>query len=137
MNEFSFDVRYDPALPACKATISVALTGRCLDMPAIIDTGADATLIPLEYLQELGARRYFEAGLRSQWGERRVVFLYLIDIQIGQITMPGVYAVGDDLGDEVILGRDVLNRLRVLLDGPAEKAQFLEEGERIRRRRRI
>jgi len=56
--------------------------------------------------------------LRSQWGERRQVFLYLIDLHIGTILLPAVYVVGDDLGDEFIIGRDVLNRLRIALDGP-------------------
>jgi hypothetical protein len=35
-------------------------------------------------------------------------------------TLPGIYAVGDDLGNEVILGRDVLNWMQSLLDGAAE-----------------
>jgi hypothetical protein len=43
----------------------------------------------------------------------------MVDVQVGSLTLPGVYVVGDDLGNEVILGRDVLNRLRLTLDGPA------------------
>jgi hypothetical protein len=35
--------------------------------------------------------------------------LYLIDLQIGELDLPGVYMVGDELGDEVVLGRNVLN----------------------------
>jgi len=69
-------------------------------------------------LQQINARRSFEAGLRSQWGERRSVFLYLVDVQIAHIVLPGIYVVGDDRGDEIVIGRDVLNRLRILLDGP-------------------
>jgi hypothetical protein len=52
--------------------------------------------------------------------------LYLVDVRIGDVALPGVYVVGDDIGHEVILGRDVLNRLRLLLDGPAAMAQLLE-----------
>jgi hypothetical protein len=57
--------------------------------------------------------------MRSQWGERRRVLLFLVDVQIGEVTLPGIEVVGDELSDEVILGRDVMNRLRILLDGPA------------------
>jgi hypothetical protein len=62
--------------------------------------------------------------LRSQWGERRAVFLYLVDLQIGELTLPGIYVVGDELGEEIVLGRNVLNQLRLLLDGPAGLTQL-------------
>ena len=63
--------------------------------------------------------------MRSQWGERRVVYLYLVDLQIDATTFPGIYVVGDELGQESVLGRNVLNRLRLLLDGPAALTQIL------------
>jgi predicted aspartyl protease len=127
MGQFPFDTSYDPAMPVCEVTISVSSTGRRSNRAGIIDTGADATLIPAHILHELGARRAFETGLRSQWGERRTVFLYLVDIQIEEVTLPGIYVVGDEIGDEVILGRDVINRLRLLLDGPAALLQLLDD----------
>ena len=55
--------------------------------------------------------------LRSQWGEGRIVKAYLLDVQVEQITLPGIWVVGDEETDEVILGRNVLNRLRILIDG--------------------
>ena len=91
--------------------------------------GTDGTIVPVRYLQEIGARRVFETGLRSQWGERRSVFLYLVNLQVGELSLPSVYVVGDDLGDDFILGRDVLNELRLLLDGPAELTQLLNDVE--------
>jgi len=135
MTEFPYNTDHAPPMPVCQATFSVETTGRRLTLPAVVDTGADATLIPLDYLRQLGARRVFESGLRSQWGERRAVFLYLVDVQVGDIALPGLYAVGDDVGQEVVLGRDVLNRLRLLLDGPAQVTQFLDDTtpRRIRR----
>ena len=33
--------------------------------------------------------------------------------------LPGIFVVGDEQGDEIVLGRDVLNKLRIFLDGPA------------------
>jgi hypothetical protein len=40
--------------------------------------------------------------------------------------LPGIEVVGDDLGNEILLGRDVLNRLRLLLDGPAEMSKLMD-----------
>lgn len=52
--------------------------------------------------------------------------LYLVDVQIGEITLPGIEVVGDEQTNEVVLGRDVLNRLRVLLDGPRRSTNISE-----------
>ncbi|MCZ7672315.1 MAG: hypothetical protein M5U34_36940 [Chloroflexi bacterium] len=54
------------------------------------------------------------------------MLLYLIDVQIGEITLPGIEVVGDELSTEIVLGRDVLNRLRVLLDGVDEVTTITE-----------
>jgi hypothetical protein len=47
-------------------------------------------------------------------------------VQIGDLTLPGVEVVGDELSDEIVLGRDILNLLRVLLDGPREVVEVSE-----------
>ena len=125
MSEFPYESSYEPALPVCEVTLSVATSGHQRTLLAVIDAGADTTLVPLDHLTQLGARRVFEANLRSQWGERRVVYLYLVDIRIDKITLPGIFVVGEELGQEVVLGRDVLNRVRILLDGPAKITRIL------------
>ena len=125
MHEFPYDSACDPAVPVCDVTLTAKSTGQQVSLKAIIDTGADGTIIPIQFLQKIGARRTFETGLRSQWGERRTVFLYLVDLQISGLTLPGIYVVGDELGKDVVLGRNVLNRLRLLLDGPARLMQLL------------
>lgn len=126
MNAFPYDSAYDPPAPVCEITLTVASTGRRTSIFAMIDTGADATLVPVSYLNQIAARRVFEASLRSQWGERRRVYLYLVDLQVAGLNLPGVYVVGDEMGDEAVLGRDVLNRLRLLLDGKKQLTQLLE-----------
>lgn len=119
MSEYSYLRSYDPALPVCELSLTARVTGRLVTTQAIIDTGADGTIVPTALLNQIGARRVFETGLRSQWGERRRVFLYVSDIQVGEVSLPGMYVVGDDIGQETILGHNVLNRLRLFLDGPA------------------
>jgi hypothetical protein len=63
MNQFPYDASYDPALPFCTVTFSMATTGNKITMSAILDTAADATLVPQDILQQLGSRRAFEVGL--------------------------------------------------------------------------
>jgi len=120
----NYDATYDPPMPVCRVTITAAVTDLRLVVNAIIDTGADATIVPARLLRNIGARRVFETGLRNQWGERRLVFLYLVDLEINGMVLPGIYVVGDEIGDEVVLGRNALNRLVITLDGPRQTAQI-------------
>ena len=128
MIEFPYNDAYRPPAPACRVSISVARTGQSVGpLDAILDTGADGTLVPQRDLDAIGARRVMETGLRSQWGERRVVYLYLVTLYIGDVELPGTYVVGDDRSDEVVIGRNVLNDLRIWLDGPGRASRLSEE----------
>ena len=84
---------------------------------AIVDTGSDATLIPLTQLIELGAEETAPGWLVSITGERKPVSLFFVDVYVGTKSLPGIRVIGDADTDEVILGRDVLNKLPLFLDG--------------------
>jgi len=47
-------------------------------------------------------------------------------LEIEDIRLPAVEVVGDEQGEEIVLGRNVLNRLRLLLDGPAGQLEILD-----------
>ena len=116
---FSYNADYDPPIPILEIYLRVPEREmRVGPLNGIVDTGADGTMIPLVYLNQLGAVFVDNVWISSHWGERRQVAMYLVDIQVGQLALPGVYVVGDEQGDEFILGRNFLNRLRLLLDGP-------------------
>jgi hypothetical protein len=63
--------------------------------------------------------------VRGQWGGVRRVNFYVVDVIVENIALPGILAAGDDVGNEVILGRDVLNRLSLLLDGLHAKIEIV------------
>ena len=92
----------------------------------LVDSGADGTIVPMHYLIEIHAPPTREMIVRSQWGDRHPVMMYLVDVQIGDLVLSGIEVVGDEISDEPILGRDILNRLRVLLDGPRETVEVSE-----------
>ena len=75
MSDYAYDSAYDPPIPACHVTLMLPTTDRRVELSAIVDRGADGTIVPIRYLRRIEARRAFEAGLRSQWGERRTVYL--------------------------------------------------------------
>jgi len=49
---------------------------------------------------------------------------YQLDVQINGITLPGVEVIGDEIANEVVIGRNILNKLRVQLDGPDEQVKI-------------
>jgi len=117
---FAYDADYFPPAPVIELEFSSAATERSTPrLRAFVDSGADATIVPKAILDEIQATFADDAYLRSPWGERRRVRLYVVDVRIGDWTLPGVTIVGDERASELIVGRDVLNRLRVPLDGPA------------------
>ena len=64
------------------------------------------------------------ADIRSHWGEWRSVQLFLVDIELNGLTLPGMFVVGDETGDEIVLGRNVLNKLHLVLEGPAQLTEI-------------
>lgn len=90
-----------------------------------VDTGADSTIVPIKLLRRIGAVIGGFQSIRSQWGEARTVKMYIVDVEVEGINFPGIWVVGDDRGDEVVLGRNLLNRMRILLDGLGEKVEIV------------
>jgi hypothetical protein len=87
---------------------------------AIVDTGADGSIAPSHYLESLRLPAVGEVYLRGQWDAGREAAVYRVDLGIGSLRLPSVEFVADELGDEVILGRNVLNKLVLSLDGPRQ-----------------
>jgi predicted aspartyl protease len=127
---------YEPPFPTLKATIRFE-DERTESLSALLDSGADASLVPVALLDQLGAFESEQATLRTHLGETLPVQLYLVNIEIDHHILPGVYVVADDIGEDIILGRDVLNKLPLFLDGPHQHTDILDDStvQRLRARR--
>lgn len=92
-------------------------------------------LFPRIYLEKVGAIESIQAQIRSHFGEVQPVQLYLTGIHVAGVHLVGLYVVGDDDGEEIILGRDVLNKLPLFLDGLQLHTDVLNETQVQRLRR--
>ncbi|MBN2002884.1 MAG: retroviral-like aspartic protease family protein [Anaerolineae bacterium] len=120
MKQCPYVTSYHPSFPAMEVVLQNSENDlHTATLSALLDTGADGTLVPLTYLREILAPPLTEVRLRSHWGEWRTAQLYLVEIRMAELTLTNVFVVGDEQGEEVVLGRDVLNRLILVLDGPA------------------
>jgi predicted aspartyl protease len=131
-----YDSTYRPPFPVL-AVVLRSEDGTVGPLAALLDSGADATVVPSHLLEEIAALEGEQATLRSHFGDTRLVQTYLANIEVDGHVLPGVYVVGDDEGDEIILGRDVLNKLPLFLDGPQQQTEVLDEeiANRLRSRR--
>ncbi len=124
--KLAYDTDYFP--PAPSVEIRLGAPNESLNigpLRAFVDTGSDTLLVPYGHLESLGAQIDNRKTLRSQWGERRTVDVYLLDVGIGDIRLPLIEVVADERGSEVILGRNVLNKLIVTLNGPKQELEII------------
>lgn len=92
---------------------------------AVVDSGADYTIVPWTLLKPLDPPVVRPATLSSQWQGKRSVYVYEVDLRIGTMILPGIDVAGDPFSDDVLLGRNVLNRLDLRLEGPSLRTQVL------------
>lgn len=134
--KLSYRMDFRPPIPALAVRLYSPVTDKFADpAPALVDTGSDATMIPLRYLLAIGAQETAPGWLVTVTGERQAVALYFVDIYLGQEVAPGIRVVADEAGEDVILGRDFLNRFALFLDGPQQRLT-VPDATTVRRLRR-
>ena len=72
---------YYPPMPTLQVRLGYPEEALALGpLAAIVDTGADGTLVPLSLVEELGAPLVDTVRARSHWGEWRDMQLFTVDI---------------------------------------------------------
>ncbi|MCX6048428.1 MAG: retroviral-like aspartic protease family protein [Chloroflexi bacterium] len=107
---------YSPSAPVINFKL---VADHELELVALVDSGADATMIPINFLREINAPYVKRQRMRGVTGVAQQVNLYLVTIQISVHRLPAIRVIATTPGNEVILGRDVLNHLIVMLNGLA------------------
>lgn len=116
---YDYDLTYVPAMPMVTIQIGRPDFDAVLRLPALIDSGADATMIPISHLKQANAIKRQQVFIRSVSGKRASATLYTVSLQFAHYQRDRIDVVGNQDTDEVIIGRDVLNHLVVTLDGLA------------------
>lgn len=117
-----YDADYEPAAPALTIGIGSPRSNVAQnEVTALVDTGADVTMIPLSILRSSGGRVKEKGQLRGILGEPVIVNRYLITVYVAGYAIRGIRAVALKDNREAIIGRDVLNQLELTLNGPAQE----------------
>lgn len=110
---------YNPPAPVANVTLRNPATGELLsNIPVLVDTGANATLLPSGAVEKLGIVAEEGAGFEVQVfdGDRKFLKTVRLELYVLDKKFSGEYLLVDrPVG---ILGRNVLNNLSLLFDGP-------------------
>lgn len=121
---YEYDTKYIPSMPVVDLLIGRAHGDPALPLTAIVDSGADATMIPVSYLKQISARKGKQAIVRGYLGKRDLVDRYDISLKFAHFTHSRISVVGVTQTNEAVIGRDILNRLVVTLNGLASAVEI-------------
>ncbi len=109
---------YSPPAPVLAVRVGRPAEEPQLAVRALVDTRADITVVPEPTAVALGLPRVGSIEVASYGGDVASVPTYAARLEVAG-TVATVEVLAD--GDELLLGRDVLNRHRITLDGPVEE----------------
>jgi hypothetical protein len=119
----SYDAsHFDPPAPVARVTLRNPHSGATTsDVQLLLDTGADVTLLPRVAVERLGVQPL--AGQRYELmsfdGSRSFAPVVMLDVLFLRRAFRGRYLLIEE--ERGILGRDVLNHVAMLLDGPRQQ----------------
>jgi predicted aspartyl protease len=88
------------------------------EIAALVDSGADRTVIPSRFVSGLGLVQMGQLTIAGFGGQISQSPTYLVEVTIRKAKPVVVVALASEGESYVLLGRDVLNHFRVVLDGP-------------------
>lgn len=112
--------QFDPPAPLAIVTVKSAQLGTVIhDVPMLLDTGADVSLLPRALVAPLaspGARLY---ELEAFDGTRSTAPAITVELQVLGKSFRGQFLLIDSWHG--VLGRNILNNLSLLFDGPSRE----------------
>ena len=110
--------RFDPPAPVALVTVkSEALGIEIRDVPMLLDTGADVSLLPRTHVAALVAPNAERYELQAFDGTTSTAPAVIVELEFLGKTFRGQFVLID--GWHGVLGRNVLNNLSLLFDGPS------------------
>lgn len=112
--KYSFD--YDPPAPSLKVKFKNPTSTHSIEIQAKIDTGADITVLPQHAISVLRLIPAGRLSVSSFNGQEERKYTYFVNLHFNNFKFRMVEVIGAKRPD-ALLGRDVLNLLKIMLDG--------------------
>ena len=115
---------FNPPAPVAQATLRNPLSGATIsDVLLLVDSGADVTLLPRKAVEGIGVPLIAGQGyeLIGFDGSKSLAPAVTLDMIFLKRIFRGQYLLIEE--ERGILGRDILNNIALLLDGPGQRWQ--------------
>jgi predicted aspartyl protease len=110
------EIRRPPA-PVLPIRVKPVGSTRAVLLTALVDSGADLTVIPIRTAEELHLTEVARIRVTGVGGAPHHVAAYAVEVETAGIaSLARVVA----LGESALVGRDLLNQWTVILRGPAK-----------------
>ena len=114
---YRYNEDIEPPAPYCDVLVSNPNLSRQVNLPALLDTGCDISIIPLDSANELGLEVKGTGALEGVTGDVADLPIFEVYLSVGRSTRERLEVMGWH-EDFVLLGRDFLNNYHITLDGP-------------------
>lgn len=126
-----FRYRYavaDPPTPSVLLNIAHPTEERATaNLAAIVDTGADQTVLPAAWIANLEVPPWDEQLVAAFDGTPHVLTTHVVRLQVRDFPPFEIIVVGAEGVENGVLGRDVLNRYKIVLDGPRQLLEISDD----------
>lgn len=121
----NYSFEYSPPAPSLKVRFNRPFSERSLELQAKLDTGADMTVLPQHAVSELRLIPASRVCVSSFEGRKFWRYTYFVNISFNGFEYKMVEVINAQRRD-ALLGRDILNRLKTILDGKALSFSLLD-----------
>lgn len=119
MIRYGYLPQLQPPAPFVHVTLRNPVTGsEQRGLPAQIDTAADRKLFPINIVQALELLQIGSILIEGAGGVRQAMPSYPVSFSIHDLPAVTVEVVASPGESWILLGRDILNSHRILLNGP-------------------
>src|SRR5436190_22952822 len=119
MIRYGFLAQLDPPAPFVNVVLRNPISGAELrDVPAQLDCAADRTVLPESVARSLNLPQVGAMKLGGFGGATYTLPVYAVLLGLHDLPIQPFKVAAHAEESWVLLGRDVLNRYRILLDGP-------------------
>lgn len=116
--EYKYSKEFHPPAPVVGLIISAPVSKNSISSLALVDSGADVTVVPESVVTHLKLRRVDSVLASGFGGKFTEVTVYAAILGIEGILEPQFFRVLVWDSEYALLGRDLLNKLVAVLHGP-------------------
>ena len=121
---FNYAAEVPPAPYALVTLAQLDESVSVVDLPAKVDSGAAQTVVPTPIVARLGLDEVARHEFEGLGGQRVMLAIFRLLLPIRGCPTVELNVAASDGEPYILLGRDVLNQFRIVLDGPNGKLEI-------------